>query len=482
MATTNPVPARRGSLVGPLIILLLGVVFLVGNLRPDLSLWRLFAHYWPFLLIFWGAARLLEYAVARATTRPIPRTLSGGEVFLVVMICLIGGGFSAAERRHSSGWWWGRPSLEVLGDNFDFPVRGARPMAPNTSVVIQNLQGNVRVVGLEAQQISVTGHKSVKAFDQKGAEEVDRQTPLEITEEDGRIYVRTNQDRAPGGSGSGPWRISEELEISVPKTAALSFEGRYGDLDVKDVAGPVEVNSANAGVRISNILKDARISLRRSDVVRATQVKGDVSITGRGRDIELETIAGTVTVDGDFSGNIRLHDVAKPVRYTSHATEISMEKLPGRLEMDLGSLTANDVVGPFKMTSLSKDLRIDGFSRGLDLSTRRGDIELRNPKLPLSDIRAQSQNGNIELDLPAGAQFSLEANAGNGRVENNFGDAIQVEGWHNQDGKPVVRPGDGRPHRNRGETATKSGPGAQIRLYTDRGDITLKKAGHLESL
>ncbi len=465
MATTNPMPVRRGSLVGPLIILALGVIFLIGNLRPDLSLWRVFARYWPFLLIFWGVGRLVEYAAARAGGRVPTRGLGGGEIFLIILICIAGTSFSAVER---SDWRMprlGNRSLEVFGESFDFTAHYDQRVPPNATVVIQNLQGNVRVVGAESgDRMSITSRKSVKAFDRAAAELGDKETPVEITEQGGQILVRTNQDRL-----SGNRRMSADLEISLPKSAALRLEGRYGDWDVKDVAGPVEVTSANAGVRLSNITKNVRVDLRRSDIVRATQVKGNVEIAGRGRDIELETIAGTVTINGDFSGNIKLQDVAKTVRYTSGVTELSVEKLPGRVEMDLGSLHGSNVVGPFRLNARSKDVRIEGFSKEMEIISRRGDIELRDARLPLANIHADSQNGSIELELPANAVFSLDAKSANGRVDNQFGGAIQVEDW-------------AKSPKRRGAVASKVGPGAQIRLSTERGDITLKKAGHLQSL
>ncbi|MBI3698735.1 MAG: DUF4097 family beta strand repeat protein [Acidobacteria bacterium] len=465
MATTNPLPVRRGSLVGPLIILLLGVIFLIGNLRPDLSLWRLFARYWPFLLIFWGVGRLVEYAVARAGGRAMSRGLGGGEIFLIILICIAGTSFSAVERTDWRIGRLGHRGLEVFGENFDFTTQYDRRVPPNATVLIQNLQGNVRVVGADStDKMAITSRKSVKAFDRSAAEQADKETPLEITEQGGQILVRTNQDRM-----SGNRRVSADLEISVPKSAALRLEGRYGDWDVKDVAGPVEVTSANAGVRLSNITKNVRVDLRRSDIVRATQVKGSVEITGRGRDIELETIAGTVNINGDFSGNIKLQDLAKGARYTSTVTELSIEKLPGRVEMDLGSLHATNIVGPFRLNARSKDVRIEGFSKEMEITSRRGDIDLRDAKLPLANIHAESQNGSIELELPANAVFSLDAKSANGRVDNQFSEAIKVEDWS-------------KSPKRRGAVATKTGPGAQIRLSTDRGDITLKKAGHLQSL
>src|SRR5262249_58713830 len=98
-------------------------------------------------------------------------------------------------------------------------------------------------------------------------------------------------------------------------------------------------------------------------------------------------VAGTVTIDGDFSGTIKLHNVAKPARYNSSMTDLSFEKLPGRLEMDLGSLHATDIVGPTKLNTRSKDVHIEGFSRDIEITTRRGDVELRDPNLPLANVQ-----------------------------------------------------------------------------------------------
>src|SRR5580658_10488263 len=53
-----PVPARlrRRSFGGPFVLIVLGIVFLLGNLHllSWARLGSLFAHYWPALLILWG--------------------------------------------------------------------------------------------------------------------------------------------------------------------------------------------------------------------------------------------------------------------------------------------------------------------------------------------------------------------------------------------------------------------------------------------
>ncbi len=454
MATTNTTPMRRGSLVGPMIVLGLGVIFLINNLRPDFSLWRLVARYWPFLLIFWGAARLLEYFVARVAGRPVPRAMSAGEIVLGVLICLMGSAFFFAERADWRFGRWRSRSLEVLGQNYEFPVQASRKAPANATVVVQNPQGNVRVVGADVHEIRVSGQKSVRAYDRPGAEQADKATPLEISEEGGRIYIRSNLDKA-----SGERRLSAELEVTVPKTVTVQLEGRLGDFDVRDVAA-VDVNSANAGVRLSNIARNARVSLRRSDVVEARKVSGNVEIHGRGRDIELVDIAGTVLIEGAFSGNIKLQNVARPVRYQSSQTDLTFEKLPGRMEMDLGSLSVVDVVGPFRLTAHNKDVRLEDFTREVEITARRGDLELRTSKAPLAAIQAESSSGNIRLELPGGARFQLQATATNGHADNEFGDPVKVE--------------------RRGNSSELRGGVAgapSIRLNTKRGNITFRKAG-----
>src|SRR5258708_13606398 len=94
---------RRGSIVGPLILIGLGAVFLMRNVWPGVPIFDMVGQCWPFLLIGWGALRLLEILTWAATSKPLPRNgVSGGEWVLVVFLCIIGSGIYAA--RHYNGW------------------------------------------------------------------------------------------------------------------------------------------------------------------------------------------------------------------------------------------------------------------------------------------------------------------------------------------------------------------------------------------
>ena len=77
---------RRGSIIGPLILIGIGVLFLVRNIWPDIPVLEILSRYWPFLLIAWGGLRLIEILLWACPTKPIPRNgISGGEWVLIVL-------------------------------------------------------------------------------------------------------------------------------------------------------------------------------------------------------------------------------------------------------------------------------------------------------------------------------------------------------------------------------------------------------------
>ncbi len=51
---------RPRSITGPLILVIIGVLFLLNNLGHDIPFWRYLSDYWPFLLIGLGVIRLAE--------------------------------------------------------------------------------------------------------------------------------------------------------------------------------------------------------------------------------------------------------------------------------------------------------------------------------------------------------------------------------------------------------------------------------------
>src|SRR5689334_16325120 len=202
---------RNRSVAGPLILIVIGGLFLWNNLRPDVPLWELISQYWPFFLIAWGVLQLIEIGVAASSSRPLPRGIGGGGVVLVIFICLIGSGMYFVHHR-GAGWHFGPGRLEMFGEQYDYPVSQQAPAGNARRIVFQNVRGNLRITGGDAPEIRISGRKTIRAFRKTEADQADRETPIDITTEGDHIVVRGNQDRV-----SGDRRVSSDLEVAVPR-------------------------------------------------------------------------------------------------------------------------------------------------------------------------------------------------------------------------------------------------------------------------
>src|SRR6201997_4549120 len=110
-------PPRHRSFAGPLVLIIVGTVFLLGTMRV-LSVGKLahlFASYWPVLLILWGVIKILEHQRARREGTRASGIGAGG-VLLVVMIVVFGLIANQMERVNWSGL---RDEINV--DDGDFP-------------------------------------------------------------------------------------------------------------------------------------------------------------------------------------------------------------------------------------------------------------------------------------------------------------------------------------------------------------------------
>jgi DUF4097 and DUF4098 domain-containing protein YvlB len=289
-------------------------------------------------------------------------------------------------------------------------------------------------------------------MDKQEADQANEKTQLEASAAGDVVTIRSNQDRTEKG------RVSADLEITVPRGASVECRGRYGDWDVSDLNGELTINSDNAGVRVQNVAQAVRINTRTGDIIRVIDAKGDVELKGGGRDIELENIAGQVVINGSFSGETSVRNAAKPVRFESSVTDFRAEKVPGELSISLGNLTGMNLAGPVRLTTKSKDIRLTDVTEGVEISVERGDIELRQSKLPLAKLDIRARSGNIEVALPSTAQFSLNATTDRGGVTNDYSDKLQEES------------------AGRGAKLTgKMGSGPEVKLQTGHGNLTVRK-------
>jgi hypothetical protein len=435
-------------------MILIGALFLARNLHPEWLTFDMIARYWPFLLVAWGLLRLVEVVVWHFSSKGLARAgISGGEWSLIILICLLGSAIYAFSGRTfflPSGVAF-RDGAEVFGQAYTFPVSEQRHSASATEIVIDNQRGNTRIVGADTQEIKVSGRKIVRAYGKADAERFSARTPVEVLPQASRIVVRARQD-----STSGERRVSSDLEITVPRGSNIRASGAYGDFDITNVQGEVNIDSNNASVRMQDIGGKIRVDARRSDIVRVINARGAIEILGSGTDIELENLAETVNINGYYSGDIQCRNLAKPLVFQSGTTELRLERLSGRLEMDLGKMLVNGVTGPLRLTARSKDVHVEDLGGELLANVERGDVTLVAKQAPTGKIDISTRNGDVSLTLPASARFALAAATDRGEATNTYGEVLRV-----------ATSGAGASVKG------STGAGPQITVHTNRGRISV---------
>jgi len=452
-----PVPYRRRSLAGPVVLIILGVIFLLGNLGYVAwgRLGYLFARYWPVLIILWGLIKLVEhYDAQRRGYRP--RGFGFGGVMFLIFLVLLGLGASSAwhyrgalsdELQFDEG-----PGLAIFGTPYNYTDELQQSFPAGASLRVVSDRGDVRLVSWDENNIKVSVQKKVIADSQSQADKVNAATKPTITVAGDQVTVNANT-----AGTSGNHRVDTDLEIYLPRKAAADIATARGTVAVHDRTGDLKISNSHGDVEVGGLQGSVSVSLRGGSV-RADNVRGDFSLNGRVNDVTIENVQGGVRLAGDFFGSTRLAKVSNSVHFQSSRTDMEIANLDGDLLLESGDLRASSLAGPTRVITRSKDIRLDNFTGNVHIEDNNSDIELTPGKLPLGNIQITNRRGRIQLVLPANAAFRLDAHATRGEISSDFPGLNIASRAHDSQA-----------------TGTVGSGGAQIQLSTERGDIEIRK-------
>jgi len=451
-----PPPRYRRSMSGPIILIAVGVVFLLGTMGlldwHNLGHW--FAHYWPLLLIIAGVIKLIEYQQAQRQGARAPG-LSADGVFLIIGVIICG--LIATQASHVN---WGELGNGIdIGDGGDFPIFGSKfnyddqltqTFPAGASLRVTNTRGAVNVSASEDDQIRVGVHKRISAESQSEADKWNAGTKPQITVSGSVVTLNANNQ------GAGDHWVAEDLDISLPRKAAVVVSTRYGDVSVIGREGNVDITSQHADVTATDINGKVSLNLDHS-AARISQVSSDVSIGGRANDVSIEDVKGALHLDGEFMESLKLSKISQAVMFKSSRTDMDFSRLDGDLDLDSGDLQASDVIGPLRLNTRSKDIRLTGVSGDVRLQDENGSIELRVNKIGSTQI--DNRKGDVQIYLPDKAGFQVDARARNGEIQTDF-DQLKVDDSNDQ----AVA------------TGTVGGGGPRLIVNNEHGTIEIRKA------
>jgi DUF4097 and DUF4098 domain-containing protein YvlB len=450
---------HRGSIFWALTLIAIGVIFLWENFNPAIHPWHIIARYWPVLIIFWGLSKLFDYIHAQQHPETAPPSLfSGSEVVLLLLILALGTLVSKIVLRPGGPGWFNNE--EVAGwflNTYTFTDTFSEPVKPSPHLVIEDQRGSVAIEGTDQSKIDVVAKKTVRAEDEEAAKKVADQLKVELAEEAGHYILRSNRSSVATQNR----RISIDLSLRVPHATATELTADRGDIILNGLKGDQTLSGLHGDVRANSIEGLLRIH-KSGGYTEVRGVKGSLELDGRGDDVEVSSVSGTATVDGEFTGAVQFRDMGQMLRFHSSRTDLTAQKLSGRLYMEVGSLDVNGVNGPFDVTTRQKDITVSNFTHTIRIVDDNGNVRLRTAAAPTQSIDVQLKKGEIELDLPAGSNFQIQATSRKGEVQCNFtGPQLKV-----------VKEGD-----NPSISGTVGSGGPMIRLSTEYGAIRILRGG-----
>ena len=450
---------RRGSLVGPLLVIAIGIVFLLvqtGRISGH-DLWLWYGRWWPALLVGAGIVMLLEWALDQymhSDGTPVRRRSIGGGVFTLLLLFGLAGIFIGGVRE---GRFFGKPMNinqdnldEFMGDKHESDQMLSQDFPAGTTLSVNNPRGDISVTGTsDDNQIHVSIHKQVFTRSDSEADKKAQQLSPDLVKDGNTLNLKLPS--VEGGRA--------DLTITVPAIAATTVSANHGDVHLSELKAPVNVTANHGDIVLSAITGPVAAHINNGDSsFSAHSITGPVNVEGKGRDLTISDITGPINLDGDIFGTTHLERISSAVRFHTMRTDFRLARLDGEVEISPNAdLSADQAVGPLILTTRNRNITLDRISGDISVTNHNGSVDVTAAP-PLGNITVENRNGDVNVTVPEQASFTVQAETTNGDVENDFSIPTQ----------------ENDTHKNFSGTVGKGG--SLVRITTSQGDISLKKA------
>jgi Toastrack DUF4097 len=200
-------------------------------------------------------------------------------------------------------------------------------ISPKGKVVVENVNGAIKVEAWDKNQVSLEITKTVRAGDSEEADEYFADLRVEISSGDDYLEVKTRYPHDWGG-GFFDWLFhggsrygGVEYVLKVPATVNLEVGSTNGGINVREVVGAVKAHSTNGRIELDGVggmvegyTTNGGITARLGDNVVFEEMKlsttnGGISVycpEGINADVSAHTTNGgihtdfPITINGNF--------------------------------------------------------------------------------------------------------------------------------------------------------------------------------------
>lgn len=414
---------RVPSLVGPIVLLAIGIVWLLVALGyiPGYSFWGWYAEWWPLVLIVAGLAMLAEWYIDMRRKTPVRR--SGGFIGVLVLLAIVGLAVSGA--RGSVNWMrmnfgnndffnhFGMPEHD-----FDQQVYNA-PIPANATINIDDPRGDISVAAGDGPNLQVQAHQVAYANSDGDAKKIFDAIATHLTVSGSTVSIQSQ------GNENG--RLN--LTVTVPKSAHLSVNAGHGDVSATGLGAGISITVPHGDTRLSSITGpvEMHFSGGKHDF-SAHQIQGDINIDGNSNDLTFSDIQGRITANGEILGEVHMANVSAPIGIHTSVTDLQVASLPGELTLDSDDLRVIEAKGAVHVVTRDKDVNLSQIHGDTFVQDSTGDISVA--PAGAYNVEANNAKGGVELTLPPNGAGTVSGRTQNGDIESDY--ALVISGDENK--------------------------------------------------
>lgn len=424
---------RRGSLVFSSLLIFISLAGLIFSGHPGKAL-EFVGRYWPFVLIFIGTVKILDYYRLQGRFSFRVR-----ELFGVIFIVLFGAAASRAADAHVKllPLWELEEGISILdildirGPSFTFTDEKSHAWTGKKPVIIRNAYGVVRVTGGGQDSVQVSLKRQIYQDNEGEARNINDQIRLIFKETEQGLEVTTNREELKDRD----YEFKTDLEVTAPDPFALEIYNNYGDIQVHGRKARTVARTSFASILVDDVAGDVEADNKKGSL-RLHNIDGNVTVVNRNGEIQLEQIRGTTVAENSHG----------PIRATSLAGEARLKNSYDRTEVDgiTKKLEVTASGGSVFIRGAGADVVVRGSHENLVLEDIRGKLQadldygnLRGSQLK-GETRIQSNGSEIHL-VAVDAPVTIQATRASVRLE-KVASAVRVETSHK---KVVVEEFDG---------------------------------------
>ena len=309
------------------------------------------------------------------------------------------------------------PSLAQESETFEetYDLGGAG------SLVLSNVSGDIRLTPSDDGVVHVTAVK--RARGRGSSSDALSEVTIDVSHSGDRLRIETVYEKRSRSWGRRSSHVSVNYEVRAPRETEVRLTSVSGDVELEGTSARSRVKTVSGEVMVRNA----------ADLREAKSVSGNVDVIDSETDVDSDI--------GSVSGDVTLRGIS--------ASSLSLSTVSG----DLRVTNAN--CNHAELKSVSGDVLYEANLDG------DGRYELK------------SHSGDLELVLPSGAGFELEAKTFSGSIRSDFD--MDIEDDDDSDEDDDRRRRRRRRRRNKDIRATIGDGSARVEVSTFSGDISIRE-------